>query len=171
MSGRAVRTDDPPHQRIDITLSFGNTLKIMEVSEEPQGYSTITVLFEQFTITATGDVMYTLPLDKLVNMKVAYVDAGGNPATVDGAVSWQSSDDNIVTVTVDSGDSTICRVIPVGSTGQVQVTATADADLGTGVRQLITVCDIAVVAGEAVAGTIEPVGEPQPIAPHAEQRR
>jgi hypothetical protein len=167
----AARTDDPPHQRLDITLSFGNTLKIMEVSEEPQGYSEITIVFDRFIIKAKGDVMYTLPVDKLVNMKVAYVDAGGNPATVDGAVSWQSSDDNIVTVAVDSGDSTMCRVTPVGATGQVQVTATADADLGTGVRQLITVCDITVVAGEAVAGTIEPVGEPQPIAPHVEPRR
>jgi hypothetical protein len=157
-------------QRVEI--AFVNTLKIMEVTEEPaQGYSVIAVTFEPFIIKAKGDVMYTLPVDKLVNMQVAYVDVGGNPATVDGAVSWQSSDDDIVTVAVDSGDSTICRVTPVGATGQVQVTATADADLGQGVRQLITVCDITIVAGEAVAGTIEPVGEPQPIAPHVERRR
>jgi hypothetical protein len=40
----------------------------------------------------------------------------------------------------------------------VQITATADADLGAGVRNLVTVCDITIVAGEAVAGTIAPIG-------------
>ena len=103
-------------QRVEI--AFVNTLKIMEVTEEAaQGHSTITIRFEQFTIKAKGDIMYTLPVDKLVNMKVSYVDAGGNPATVDGAVLWTSSDDDIATVTVDPGDSTMCRVTPVGEVG------------------------------------------------------
>ena len=51
------------------------------------------------------------------------------------------------------------------------MTATADADLGEGVRRLTTVCDIEVVAGEAVSGTIQPVGEPEPVAPHPEPRK
>jgi hypothetical protein len=32
------------------------------------------------------------------------------------------------------------------------------------VRELITTMDVEIVAGEAIAGTITPVGEPQPIA-------
>ena len=112
--------------------------------------------------------MYTLPVDHLVNMKVSYVYAAGNPATVDGPVSWASSDDDLLTVDVDSQDSTICRVTPVGALGQAQVTATVDAALGQGVRNLITTCDITVVAGKAVAGSITPLGEPEPIAPHPE---
>jgi hypothetical protein len=154
-------------QRFEI--AFVSPLKLMEVTEE--GYAKLTITFENFTITAKGDVMYTLPVDNLVNMQVGYVDSAGNPAKVDGDVEWASSDEALVTVEVDAQDSTIVRVIPAGKLGQVQVTATADADLGDGVRQLITTCDIDVVAGEAVAGTVSPIGEPQPIAPHVEPQK
>src|SRR4029077_19895488 len=104
--------------------------------------------------------------DHTVLMQIAYVDAKDNPATIDNDVSWQSSDTSIVTVTVDTSDSTTCRITPAGAVGQVQVTATCDADLGDGVRNLVTLCDIDVVGGEAVAGTIQPVGAPEPIEPH-----
>jgi hypothetical protein len=153
-------------QRVEIV--FANTLKIMEVIEEPRGHSLIKITFDGFVITAEGDVMYKLPVDHTVLMQVSYVDAQGNPATIDGAVSWESSDQSIVTVQVDASDSTICRAIPAGSVGQAQVTAACDADLGEGVRTLLTLCDIEVVGGEAVAGTIQPVGEPEPNAPHVE---
>lgn len=164
-------------QRVEII--FGNTLKIEEVtSAPPLGHVEITLTFDQFTITAKGDVMYNLPADHTVQMQVAYVDAGGNPATIDNDVVWSSSDANIVSVQVDAINSMICRVTPVG-VGQAQVTATVDADIGDGVRELVTLADITVVGGEAVAGTIEPVGAPEPIgspdqslpgqAPHPDQ--
>jgi hypothetical protein len=157
-------------QRIEI--AFVTPLRIVEEPEPAVvGKQVLAIEYEQFTIIVEGDhVMYTLPVDHQVTMQVSYVDAGGNPAKVDGAVSWVSSDPAIAGVVVDAGDSTICSVIPNGPAGQVQVTATADADLGAGVRSLVTVADVDVVAGEAVAGTISPVGEAQPIAPHPEQR-
>ena len=114
--------------------------------------------------------MYTLPVDHSVLMQVSYTDARGNPATIDGDVTWESSDTSIISVTVDQADSTICRATPVGTVGQAQVTATCDADLGEGTRELVTLCDIEVVGGEAVAGSIQPVGEPEPIDPHAAPR-
>jgi hypothetical protein len=107
--------------------------------------------------------MYTLPVDHTVSMQVSYVDARGNAASVDGAVSWQSSDESIVKLQVDKADDTICRAVPAGGIGQAQITASCDADLGEGVRELITTCDIEVVGGEAVAGSIQPLGEPDPI--------
>jgi hypothetical protein len=155
-------------QRLEIV--FTNPLRIVEEVEEPSvGKQLMTIEYEQFSIIVEGDhVMYTLPVDHQVAMEVTYVDANNNPAKVDGAVGWVSSDTTIATVTVDSQDSAICSVVPVGKAGQVQVTATADADLGAGVRSLVTICDIEVVAGEAVAGSIQPLGEAQPIAPHVE---
>src|SRR5882672_5640619 len=138
-------------QRVEIV--FGNALQIMEVPAPALGHAQITLKFDQFTITAEGDhVMYTLPVDHTVLMQVAYVDAKGNRATIDGEVSWQSSDESTIMVTVDASDSTICRATPVGSVGQAQVIATVDADLGEGTRTLITLCDIEVVGGEAVTG-------------------
>ncbi|RXG91594.1 hypothetical protein [Bradyrhizobium zhanjiangense] len=147
-------------QRVEIV--FGNTLKIMEVTEEqPRGFSYIRIAFEQFAITVESEhVMYTLPMDHHVSMQVTYTDAKGNPATVDGEVTWASSDASIASVQVDPGDSSICTVWPVGTIGQAQITATADADLGDGVRELITTADVEIVAGEAVAGSIQPLGEP-----------
>jgi hypothetical protein len=153
-------------QRVEIV--FANVLKIMEVAEQPlpRGHSLIRITFDQFVITAEGEhVMYTLPVDHTVKMQVSYVDAAGNPATIDGAVVWQTSDASIVSVAVDPIDSTICRAVPAGTLGQAQITATADADLGAGVRGLITTCEIEIVGGEAVAGSIQPVGEPEPILP------
>jgi hypothetical protein len=156
-------------QRVEIV--FASPLRIVTEPPPQQGRQRITITFDRFKITTEGDhVMYTLPVDKLVSVQVAYVDAQGNPATVDGAVVWASSDDTLLTVSVDAEDSTICTVTPVGEAGQAQVSATADADLGDGIRELITLCDIEVVAGEAVAGTIQPLGDPQPIAPHVEPR-
>ena len=149
------------HQRIEI--SFTSPLKIVQVEEPSPILAVLTITYQRFTITAKGDrFMFTLPVDDAVQMQVTYVDAEGNPAKVDGPITWASSDETLAEVEVDSVDSSIVTVTPVGPTGQVQITATADADLGDGVRELITVCDISLVAGEAVAGTIQPVGAPFP---------
>jgi hypothetical protein len=157
------------HQRIEI--NFTSPLQICEIEPPAEILAVLTLTYEGFTITAKGNVMYTLPVDHLVKMQVSYVDAAGNPATVDGPVHWESSDESIATIAVDAQDSTIVMVRPAGDLGQVQVRAIADADPGTGVRSLMTVADITVVAGEAVAGTIQPVGEAEPIAPHPEPTR
>jgi hypothetical protein len=103
---------------------------------------------------------YTLPVGKQVEVQVSYVDAAGNPAAVDGLVAWDSSDQSVVDVLVDDNDSTLATVRAEGGVGNCQVTATADADLGAGTRSLVTTMDVTCVAGEAVAGTIAPVGEP-----------
>jgi hypothetical protein len=147
-------------QRLEIV--FTNALQIMEVPTPPSSHQWLTVSYERFTITMEGhEAMYTLPVDHSVTMQVGYTDSRGNPATIDGDVAWVSSDETLVEVEVDDTDSTKCRAIPVGPLGQVQITATVDADIGEGVRELITICDIKVVGGEAVAGSIQPVGEPE----------
>lgn len=145
-----------------VNFQLGGTLKF--VVDEPEGYAIMTITYDGFTITAKGDDMaYKLPNDKFIAVAVAYVDAKGNAAAVDGDCVWESSDENIVTVAADPADSTKAAITPVGPVGQAQISVTADADLGTGTREIITTADIDVVAGEAVAGTISPVGEPQPI--------
>jgi hypothetical protein len=157
-----------------LEISFGTPLRIVVASEPqvPAIVTWLTVWHNGFKLTAKGgEVMYTLAIDHLVKMQVAYVDAKGNPAAIDGAVEWESSDESLIKVEVDSQDSTICTATPVGPAGQVQVTAYADADLGEGVRELITTVDIGLVAGEAVAGTITPLGAAEPIAPHASPRK
>jgi len=144
-----------------VQFQIGGTLKFLV---EEEGYVLVTLRYGSFTVTARGDNMaYTLASRMQVHVHVAYVDAAGNPAVVDGPVQWASSDSTIVTVTVDAADSAKALVAAVGPVGQAQVTATADADLGSGVRTLVTPMDVTVAAGEAVAGTISPVGAAEPI--------
>jgi hypothetical protein len=145
--------------KIDFTL--GGSLVF---SEEETGYALFTLTYGNFSVTAKGDEMaYLLASGFQVTVQVSYVDAKGHPADVDGEVAWESSDENIATVTVDTTDSTKAIVVGIGDTiGIAQITTTADADLGQGVRQIITTADVEVVAGEAIAGTIAITGEATP---------
>ena len=148
-----------------VEFKLGGVFKFL-VEPEARAGAKVTIRYGGFQLTAWGDQMaYTLPDGNQVQVKISYVDAQGNPARVDGDVAWSSSDTNIATVTVNSGDSSLAVVAAAagGTIGQVQITATADADLGSGTRELITMMDVEVVAGEAVAGTITPVGESTPI--------
>jgi hypothetical protein len=145
-------------------FKLGGVLKIRKKKPKKKLRAKFTVTYERFTITAWSDEMaYTLASDTQVHVKVSYVDANNNPATVDGDVTWESSNPDIVNVIVDPADSTLATVQAIGGTGTAQVTATADADLGTGIRELVTPMDVTVVAGEAMSGTIEPVGSAEPI--------
>jgi hypothetical protein len=153
-----------------VNFQLGGKL-IISLDDERAG-AIVTLRYDGFTVTARGDDMaYKLPNDMVVRCQVSYVDAKGNPAQVDGEVTWDSSNQTIATVKVDSGDSSQVVVTPAGNIGQAQISATADADLGEGTTELITTMDIEVVAGSAVAGTIAPVGEPEPIAPTVTPRR
>lgn len=144
-----------------VQFQLGGTLKFL--TEE--GYALMTITHDGFTITARGENMaYKLATGMQVGVQVSYVDAKGHPATVDGEVDWSSSDASIVTVTADAADTTKATVVGIGdNVGLAQVTATADADLGQGVRQILTTSDVEVVAGEAIAGTIQITGEAVPV--------
>jgi|SRR5215475_4748936 len=143
-----------------VEFNLGGTLKFLV---EEDWYSVVTLHYRDFTVTARGtDMAFTLPVDNATKVHVAYVDAHGNPAKVDGDVTWGSSDPTILEVAVDTADSSNATVQALGKVGGAQVTATADADLGAGVRELVTLMAVDVVAGEAVAGTISPVGDIMP---------
>jgi hypothetical protein len=122
------------------------------------------------THTGATAMSYTLPADKQVRLQIEYVDKNGNPAEVDDEVQWSSSDDVIAKVeplTVQPSGNVpeggVVMLIPGTAVGNCQITAKADADLGDGVRELISLFDVTVVAGEAVAGVITPVGEQTPV--------
>lgn len=96
--------------------------------------------------------MFTIPADKTANGTVSYVDAKGNPAQVEGAPVWSSSDPSIVDV-VPSVDGFSATVTP-GAVGVAQIKVEADADLGAGVVPVVGLVDVEVVAGQAVAGNV-----------------
>ena len=142
-----------------LELVLAGTLKLLarEIDERSGAYFSATI--DRITISGKADTMaYTLPADKVVDVRVSYQDANGNPAVVDGPVQWESSNTAIATPQADASDSQLARISPGTQIGNCQISCTADADLGAGIRQLITTMDITVVGGEAVAGSIEPTG-------------
>jgi len=159
---------------INVNLNLGGTvtlagtigLVISPLPPAPQPIrSVVTSRVGTFSTKVETDHMaYNLPLGMEVGVSIAYVDKGGNPASVDGAVTWSSSNDSMVAVTPQADDGSVAIIMTQGSTlGTAQITATADADLGAGVKNILTLFDVAVVAGEAIAGTISPTGDPTDI--------
>ena len=81
---------------------------------------------------------------------VVITDKKGNPAAVQGAPVWASSDDTKLTVTA-SADGMEADISAVGPLGDVQVVVTADSDLGDGVTNITGTLDVTIVASQAVA--------------------
>jgi hypothetical protein len=91
--------------------------------------------------------------EQQVPLAVAFRTSKGNPATVDGIPVWTSSDETIVTVT-PAADGLTCLAVATGALGTAQVSAEADADLGSGRRLVTGVIDIEVRAAEAVQALV-----------------
>lgn len=111
---------------------------------------------------------FLLTADQQVGLSFSATDKYSNPAGVDGAPTWASSDESKVTVTAGA-DGKTATAVAVGPAGTAQVSVRADADLGDGSREVVGVLDIEVIAGEASlialsAGTAEakPAAEPAP---------
>jgi hypothetical protein len=99
------------------TLQFqlGGTLKFLIDEPASRPGARITIRYDGLTLTAWGDGMaYKLPNDKMIAVQVAYVDSKGNPAEVDGEVTWSTSDPNLATVATNAADSTQATVTPAG---------------------------------------------------------
>lgn len=119
-----------------------------------------------------------LTVEQQIPLAVAYADAAGNPAAVDGAPVWASSDASVIAI-VAAADGFSAVAVTTGKIGTAQISVRADADRGEGFRELIGTYDIEVVAGEAVVANIsagapeakpapEPVVEPAPVEPAPE---
>jgi hypothetical protein len=147
-----------------ITLQLGGAVELI-LRPPSSGGVIVTARYGSFIVQAKGNRMaYTLPVGMQIVVTVSYVDAHDNPAEVDdpGPI-WDSSAPSIVDIKPDQTNPHKCTIAATGKTGSAQVTATADADLGEGVKSLITTLDLTVVPGEAVAGQIDVTSAPVPI--------
>lgn len=95
---------------------------------------------------------FILADDEMISMTVEPRNANGNVAPIDGVVSWSVSDTEIATIEFpDMSDSRTARLVTTGrKTGTIQVTVSADADLGDGVRPIQSVQNFEVRPGEAI---------------------
>lgn len=109
----------------------------------------------------------TLAAGRAKTISVVINDKKGNPASVDGTPEWSSSDDALVSLT-PSEDGMSATVVSLGGTGTVQISVSADADLGEGVRTMTGSALIDVMAGEAFAFALmlgEDFDPPEDVAP------
>ena len=95
----------------------------------------------------------TLGVGHYATITVEWKDAAGNAAKVDGPTNWASTAPDVLSVTVATGNPLIAnaKALKIGS---AQIHATADADLGDGVKTVTSTIDVTVIAGEAVGGSM-----------------
>ncbi len=106
-----------------------------------------------------GVTMVNLSDVQKVKLSIQPVDAKGNPAAVDGAPVWLSSNTEVLTVeAAEDGLSAIATA--VGPLGACIVSVKADADLGEGVTELVGAVDVSVGGSAAVKIDIT-AGEPE----------
>lgn len=84
-----------------------------------------------------------------VTLSVGFTNPIGNVAPVDGAPQWTVSNPDIIDLQV-APDGLSAEAITKGPLGTCQITVTADADRGEGVRSITGTLDLEVRASEAV---------------------
>lgn len=103
--------------------------------------------------TSTGVSSVLLKANQEFDANVAFTDAKGNPAPVDGTPTWENSNTDLLTVTT-AEDGLSAVIVATGTPGTGQVVVKADADLGDGVVEIIGTLDVEVVPGDAVTVVI-----------------
>jgi hypothetical protein len=86
-----------------------------------------------------------------VDVTIAFKDAKGRAAKVDGVPTWVASDTSIVDNITPAADGLSAKLHVTDNTGASQVTVSADVDLGSGVTSTDFVDTVSVIAGDAVA--------------------
>lgn len=115
----------------------------------------------------------TLKPGERTTASVAFLDDKNRPARVDGVPVWATGNTTAVTLT-PAADGMSCGVAHAEAVdGDVEITCTADADMGAGVRPIVGRGTVSTVGGEAVTVslTFSPVTSEPPIEPEGGARR
>lgn len=94
--------------------------------------------------------MANLKVSQKLPLSISIVDAGGNPALVDGLPIWSVLDPAKGSLAV-SPDGLSAEFQPLGPLGDTEIQVKADADLGAGVREILGSLPVSIAAGDAVS--------------------
>jgi hypothetical protein len=140
-----------------LLISWGKAIKCKHVIPPPTPGTAKRIIFNVEYLDThkieKGILNMILTDIQKVSLSIQVVDAVGNPAAVEGAPVWTSSDPTVLTVTA-AADGMSADAVAVGPLGTAQVSVVADADLGTGVTNIAGTLDVQVVASQAVGLTI-----------------
>lgn len=114
-----------------------------------------TYRFKGVSFTAKGDNMSLVIKDTdvpgTVDVSIAFVDAKGKPAKVDGVPTWTASDTSIIDSVTPAADGLSATLHVTDNVGVSQLTVNADVDLGSGTNNVDFVDTVSVIAGDAVS--------------------
>ncbi len=128
-------------------------LRFLSVEEKVNGNPLLPfITYSCNGITSRGiNMAATLPDNLTGTLTFIPKDSFGLPAKIDGLPTYTSSDETILTVTAHTDGTAVVAPANPPKLGTAQVTVSADADLGSGVKTITGLIEIEVVAGEAVS--------------------
>lgn len=139
---------------MDLRISFDTPLVLIHKSaDEDSGTAIVTFSIGNFVFKGEN-MASTMQAGTRATVSVEWKDSGGNTVKVDGPTKWVSSAPETVQCTQATGNPQIANLFAPGPVGVAQVQATADADLGDGVKTVTATLDITVIEGEAIGGDI-----------------
>jgi hypothetical protein len=124
----------------------------------PKPVASVKLQIGNLSFKCKGDFSMAFPIDTPVVVATveAFVDSRGNPATVDGVPTWETDRPDVVDLE-PAADGMSCQLKPradfMGLAAPV-ITQRADADMGAGVVEVVTVGILDLTAGQAVSGTM-----------------
>lgn len=119
------------------------------------------VTHQGVTVFSEEVLRMQMDTDQKVSAALAILTAGGQPARVDAAPAWSVEATDIEVVTMEVAEDGLSATFTAVGVGTAQVTVTADADLGEGVRTITAIGAITVVPAGAAVLTLS-FGEPEP---------
>lgn len=138
-----------------LTISFATPLVVIHQRQADGGPAPV-FLFQIGNYKFEGENMAsTMQAGTYATCSVTWKDKSGNIVKVDGPTKWDSSSTDLVQCTGAPGNPQIANLYAPGPIGNAQVQATADADLGEGVKTVTATIDVTVIGGQAIEGDIE----------------
>jgi hypothetical protein len=136
-----------------IEISFGTPLVVIHQHGGPPVRAAFTLATDDYQVR--GEHMAaTMPAGSRATVSVAWKDAGGNTVKVDGPTTWASTVPATVECKEATGNPLIANLYAPGPLGSAQIQATADADLGDGLKAVTATLDVTVISGQAQGGNI-----------------
>lgn len=114
-----------------------------------------------FNVIIGGQIMATINDNQKILLTAQPVSAKGNPAPIDGPVTWDvTAGTEFISLT--PVDDVSVYAVAIGPLGIATIQASADADLGSGVTTITNTIQIEVIGGPAVTlNILEGTPEPQ----------
>jgi hypothetical protein len=156
---------------LNVTLAGGLTLNLVQQPlPAPQGKIFLAVMVDGITVIGDANTMDTkIPEGKRIKLEVRPSDVSGNPAPIDGNVTWTSADDTLLQVIPDAASANQTQAwvqnAAGGALGPTQIQISADADMGTGITTITQAVDFEAVAGQAATFGVDQIGTLEDIPP------